>query len=151
MEQNGRTDFQSTTAGSGPFKDPGTASIADSVARGRDAIGDAAQEALNAATSDVQSLRNDINNLKDTLAKFLSQAGNEAAKSARDVGATVASQVSDAASDLANKGATMASGASDQAKNFAAELEAMARRNPIGTLASAVLVGVLIGVVGRRR
>lgn len=59
-------------------------------------------------------------------------------------------QVGGVASDLAGKGAEMASAASDQAKSFASELENMARRNPIGAMAGAVMVGVLIGLLGRR-
>jgi len=45
----------------------------------------------------------------------------------------------------------MASAASDQAKSFASELENMARRNPLGAIAGAVAIGVLIGLLGRRR
>jgi hypothetical protein len=44
----------------------------------------------------------------------------------------------------------VASAASEQAKSFATELENMARRNPLGALAGAVLIGVFIGVMGRR-
>jgi len=44
----------------------------------------------------------------------------------------------------------MASTAADQAKTFASELENMARRNPIGALAGAVVIGVMIGLLGRR-
>jgi ElaB/YqjD/DUF883 family membrane-anchored ribosome-binding protein len=62
----------------------------------------------------------------------------------------VADQVGDAASDLAGKGAEMASAVSDRAKSFASELENMARRNPVGAIAGAVVVGVLIGLLGRR-
>jgi ElaB/YqjD/DUF883 family membrane-anchored ribosome-binding protein len=62
----------------------------------------------------------------------------------------VADQVGGVASDLADRGAGMASAASDQAKSFASELENMARRNPIGAIAGAVVVGVLIGLMGRR-
>jgi ElaB/YqjD/DUF883 family membrane-anchored ribosome-binding protein len=98
----------------------------------------------------LQSLRADLNSLKDTVAKFVSRAGSEAAKSAREVTSNVAGQVGDVASDLAGKGAEMASAASDQVKSFASELENMARRNPIGAMAGAVLVGVMIGLLGRR-
>jgi ElaB/YqjD/DUF883 family membrane-anchored ribosome-binding protein len=120
------------------------------VARGKEAIGAAATDAMNSAGSDVQSLRADLNSLKDTVAKFVSQAGSEAAKSAREVTSNVASQVGSAANDLAGKGAEVASAASEQAKSFATELENMARRNPLGALAGAVLIGVLIAVMGRR-
>ena len=58
--------------------------------------------------------------------------------------------MSDVASDLADRGSQYASSASDQAKTFATELESMARRNPLGALAGAVAIGVLIGVMGRR-
>jgi ElaB/YqjD/DUF883 family membrane-anchored ribosome-binding protein len=44
----------------------------------------------------------------------------------------------------------MTSLASEQAKTVASELESMARRNPLGAIAGAVLIGVLIGLVGRR-
>ena len=40
----------------------------------------------------------------------------------------------------------MASAASEQAKTFASELESVARRNPLGAIAGAVLFGVLIGL-----
>jgi ElaB/YqjD/DUF883 family membrane-anchored ribosome-binding protein len=133
------------------------ASVSESVARGRDAIGAAANEAMTAAAADMQAIRNDLNGLKDTLAKFMAQVTEETAKSARDVSASVAGQMKDAAGDaaivadsLADKGAQFASSAGDQAKTFAAEIEAMARRNPLGALAGAVAVGFLIGLWGRR-
>jgi ElaB/YqjD/DUF883 family membrane-anchored ribosome-binding protein len=62
----------------------------------------------------------------------------------------LAGQVGSVASDVAGRSAEMASAASDQAKTFASELESMARRNPIGAIAGALLVGVLIGLMGRR-
>jgi hypothetical protein len=34
---------------------------------------------------------------------------------------------------------------------FASELEAMTKRNPLGTIAGAVVVGVLIGLLARGR
>jgi ElaB/YqjD/DUF883 family membrane-anchored ribosome-binding protein len=44
----------------------------------------------------------------------------------------------------------MASTATEQAKTFASEVESMARRNPMGAIAGAVLVGIMIGLLGRR-
>jgi ElaB/YqjD/DUF883 family membrane-anchored ribosome-binding protein len=137
-------------AGTSQFKDPKANSVSDSVNRGKDAIAVAATDAANSAGSDLQAIRNDINNLKDTLSRFMSQAGNEAVKSARQVTSNIAGQVGDVASDLANRGSQLASSTGDQAKTFVAELESMARRNPLGALAGAVAVGVLIGIMGRR-
>jgi ElaB/YqjD/DUF883 family membrane-anchored ribosome-binding protein len=137
--------------------DPKPASWSESLSRGKEAIGAAAGEAMTAAASDLQAIRNDLNNLKDTLAKFTGQATHEAARSARDVSASVSGQVRDAvgdagdvASSLADKGSQFASTAGDQAKTLAGEIEAMARRNPLGVLAGAVAIGFLIGVWRRR-
>jgi ElaB/YqjD/DUF883 family membrane-anchored ribosome-binding protein len=87
-----------------------------------------------------------MSDLKDTVAKFIDRAGSETAKSAREV----AGQMGAAANDLAERGANVAAAATDQAKTFAAEFENMARRNPLGVLAGALAVGVLIGMMGRR-
>ncbi len=43
----------------------------------------------------------------------------------------------------------MAESASQQIKTFASELEGMARRNPLGAVAGAVIVGILIGMMAR--
>jgi ElaB/YqjD/DUF883 family membrane-anchored ribosome-binding protein len=45
----------------------------------------------------------------------------------------------------------MAETATQQVKTFASELETMAKRNPLGTIAGAVMVGVLIGLLARAR
>jgi len=158
MEHSGaRSESQPFAATRGQFKDGprggaagSCSSISETVGRGKEAIGIAANEAMNSAGSDLQALRADLNSLKETVTRFVSQAGSEAAKSAREVTSNVAGQVGDVANDLAGKGAEMASVASGHAKSFASELENMARRNPIGALAGAMVLGVLIGLMGRR-
>jgi ElaB/YqjD/DUF883 family membrane-anchored ribosome-binding protein len=157
MEHNtARSEPKSLSTYAGQGKDNARVSASasggatDAMERGKDAIGSAASDAMTSAGSDFQALRNDLNGLKDTVMKFVSQAGGEAAKSAREVTSNVAGQVSSAASGLADKGAEMAGAVSDQAKTFASEVESMARRNPLGALAGAVAVGFLIGTMGRR-
>jgi ElaB/YqjD/DUF883 family membrane-anchored ribosome-binding protein len=59
-------------------------------------------------------------------------------------GQTAVSHASDTASEMAGT-------ATRQVKTFASELEAMTKRNPLGTLAGAVVVGVLIGILARDR
>jgi ElaB/YqjD/DUF883 family membrane-anchored ribosome-binding protein len=61
-----------------------------------------------------------------------------------DRGHAAVSHASDAASDMAEN-------ASQQVKTFASELEAMTKRYPFGTIAGAVMVGVLIGLLARGR
>jgi hypothetical protein len=85
----------------------------------------------------------------------MAHASHEAARSAREVSSSVARQVKDVVDDagdiaggLADQGSQSASTAGEQAKTLAGEIEAMARRNPLGVLAGAVAIGFLIGVWG---
>src|SRR5262245_54789720 len=115
----------------------------EAVSRGREGLSQAASTFANDASTDLEGLRRDLNNLKDTVSRFMSQAG--------DVSSSVANQVGNAASSLAQSGANVAAAAKDQAKTFASELENMGRRNPLGAMAGAVMVGVLIGLLTRSR
>jgi ElaB/YqjD/DUF883 family membrane-anchored ribosome-binding protein len=99
----------------------------------------------------VSKLRRDMAGLKDTLARLVPQTSGEAAKAVRSVSQTVASQVSGAAAGVADTGSDLALAAKEHAKTFASELEAMARRNPLGTIAGALVVGVIIGMMSRGR
>jgi ElaB/YqjD/DUF883 family membrane-anchored ribosome-binding protein len=151
MEHSTREDTSRNTVGSSSKDNSRAANgVLESVSRGRDAIGSAANEAITAAGPDLQALRDDLNSLKDTVTKFFSQAGNEAAKSAREVSSSVAHQVGGVATDLTGRSAELASAATDQAKNFATEFEATVRKNPLGALTTAVLLGAFIGLMGRR-
>jgi hypothetical protein len=64
---------------------------------------------------------------------------------------TVTSQVSAATSLAIERGSELASTASRQLQTYAEDLAAFTRRRPIGALAGAVIVGMLIGLFGRRR
>jgi ElaB/YqjD/DUF883 family membrane-anchored ribosome-binding protein len=88
--------------------------------------------------ADLNTLRTDFNNLKDTVTDYISKTGSDAIDSAKK-----------ATTDVANKASDLASAASEQAKTFASELERMGRNNPLGAIAGAVLVGVVIGLIGR--
>ncbi len=135
----------------------GRPSVGELLSRGKDALGNVAAGAMADASSDLEALRNDLASLKNTLARFMTDAGGEAAKSAREVSSSVAGhvgdvagQVGDKAGDLADRGARFAATTGEQAKSLAAEIEAFARRNPLGALAGAVAVGFVIGLWGRR-
>ena len=122
-------------------------SVANSLNRGKEAVNTAAADAKEAAGVDLKALQSDLSGLKEAVSKLVSRGTDEAAKSARDI----AGQMSAAAGDLAERGANAASVATDQAKTLVTELENIARRNPLSALAGAVVVGVLIGMMERRR
>ena len=67
-----------------------------------------------------------------------------AMEGAVDRGKAMASDAGAAANDMAEI-------ATHQIKTFASEIEGMARRNPLGTIAGAVIVGVLIGLIAGNR
>jgi ElaB/YqjD/DUF883 family membrane-anchored ribosome-binding protein len=77
--------------------------------------------------------------------------GDEALKAARTASQTVTSQVGGATSGAIDVGSELASSAKQHAKSFASELEGMARRNPLGTIAGALVVGIVIGMMSRGR
>ena len=99
----------------------------------------------------LSQLSRDVASLKNTFALLASQAGGEAAKTMRNMSDAVASHVGDAASGVADTGSGLATSAKQQAKTFASELEAMARRNPLGTIAGTLVVGVIVGMMSRGR
>ena len=99
----------------------------------------------------LSQLSRDVASLKDTFALLASQAGGEAARKMRNMSEAVASQVGDVASGVADTGSGLATSAKQQAKTFASELEAMARRNPLGTIAGTLVVGFIVGMMTRGR
>ena len=148
-ERIARPEGQSAASGNAVGQMP--MSVMESLNRGKDAIGDVAAQTMRAAGTDLQMLRNDLNSLKDTLSRFMIEASTEAMKSARAATLAAAIQAGEAASGLTDKGTQMVATAGEHVKTFGGEFESMVRRNPLGALAGAVAIGVLIGAVGRRR
>jgi ElaB/YqjD/DUF883 family membrane-anchored ribosome-binding protein len=99
----------------------------------------------------LSELRQDMASLKSTLSRYASQASDDAAKTVRGASQTLAAQVGSAAGGVADMSSDLATSAKEHAKTFASELEGMAKRNPLGTLAGALVVGVVIGLISRGR
>jgi len=99
----------------------------------------------------LSQLSRDVASLKNTFALLASQASGEAVKTMRNMSDAVASQVGEAAGGVADTSSDLATSARQHAKTFASELEAMARRNPLGTIAGTLVVGVIVGMMSRGR
>jgi ElaB/YqjD/DUF883 family membrane-anchored ribosome-binding protein len=110
-----------------------------------------AEQMRDRLAEDVSGLRADMTKMHDILSKFVSDAGSQAAQTARHVGQTVASHVGSTATGLASTGADIASSATEQLKKFATDLEGIARKNPLGALVGALGVGIVIGLIVRGR
>ena len=123
---------------------------AEALSRGKEAASAAGAEAASSGASAVQSLRSEIKNIQDMVTRLAAQSGREAVDSARHAAAAATERVGDVAGALARSSADAAAAATDRAKSVTGELEGMARRNPMGVIAGAVVIGVLIGVFGRR-
>jgi ElaB/YqjD/DUF883 family membrane-anchored ribosome-binding protein len=107
--------------------------------------------ALDVSSEEINKLRGDVASLKDTIARLASQLSSEAGKTVCGLTQTAAAHVGSAASGVADAGSELASSAKERAKTLTSELEGMARRNPLGTIAGALLVGVIIGMISRSR
>jgi ElaB/YqjD/DUF883 family membrane-anchored ribosome-binding protein len=99
---------------------------------------------------DAASLRAELDALKAQFSTFIAKAGSDAVRTAQDAVKSAGQATADVAGNVANKASDLASAATQQAKTFASELERIGRDNPLGTIAGALLVGVVIGLIGRR-
>jgi hypothetical protein len=127
-----------------PHRPASSASPAFARSDADDALPDGFGETLN-------QLRRDVASLKETFALLASQARGEAVKTMRNMSETAASQVGETAGGVAGTGSDFATSAKQNAKTFTSELEAMARRNPLGTIAGTLMVGVIVGMISRGR
>jgi ElaB/YqjD/DUF883 family membrane-anchored ribosome-binding protein len=128
----------------------GSDAARDAANRGQDAVTAAAKDAGERGQAEIAALREDLNSLKETVMKIISAATHNVASSASDVTSNLAGRVNNVAGELTEKGREAVSATTDHAKNLLDEFESLARRNPIGTLAAAVVVGIVIGMTGRR-
>jgi ElaB/YqjD/DUF883 family membrane-anchored ribosome-binding protein len=124
----------------------GSDAARDAANRGQDAVTAAAKDAGERGQAEIAALREDLNSLKETVMKIISAATHDVASSASNL----AGRVDNAAGELTEKGREAVSATTDHAKNLLDEFESLARRNPLGTLAAAVVVGIIIGMTGRR-
>ena len=118
--------------------------MAESLNRSKQALGGAATDALDAAATDFESLRQDLKGLKETLVTFMSEAGSEAAKSTRDLSRALKAEGADIAAGVAFN-------AAERGKSLIDELEDLARRNPLGMMAGAMVIGYVLASWKRRR
>jgi hypothetical protein len=90
--------------------------------------------------SDIAKLQQEMSALSATVSTLLAEFRAGAARTLRAAGEVVTHQSS-----------ALAATASDRAYGYASELESLARRKPLSTMAGALLAGIVIGLLGRWR
>jgi hypothetical protein len=90
--------------------------------------------------SDIARLQQEMSALRDSVSALLAEVRTGAARTLRAAGEVVTQQ-----------GSALAATASDRAYGYASELESLARRKPLSTMAGALIAGIVIGLLGRRR
>ncbi len=111
--------------------------------------GDAASSPREAGElrDDLDKLRADIASLRESLGRVVNGVAEEATKTVQGA----AAQTGATAQGLADSGLDLAASAKDQALGLVGELETIARRNPLGALGGALLVGMVLGMITRGR
>ena len=103
--------------------------VGNALDRGKSGIAESASAARDSLANDLARLREDVTKMQEAVSRFTSQAGGEAARTARNVGRAVTSEAGSAATELEN----------------------MVRRNPLGAMAGALVAGIFIGMMTRGR
>jgi ElaB/YqjD/DUF883 family membrane-anchored ribosome-binding protein len=125
---------QRTSSSNGPSSaSEARQDVSAAIERGKANLTESASAAATDLGEDLRKLRADVASIQDTLSKHGVEIGTEASRVVKDVGSTLAST------------------AKGQAKTLASDLEEMARKNPLGTLAGTLLVGMVIGLMSRSR
>jgi len=106
--------------------------IGDHVQRAKENISDAAASGREDIAADLRRLSADVASLKDTVAGLAK---------------TMAAEVGEAATGI---GDNIASAAKDQANTLLSQIEAGARRHPLGVVSGAFGIGILIGLMKGR-
>ena len=114
--------------------------VSEELQRARESIGRAAGNAGADLAAQLERLQNDIADIKRTVAGFAGTSGAEA----RDA----ASRIGDIASEKIDE---FADRARHESESIVRDLEAYARKNPYQVLAGALGLGVLLGLLLRRR
>ena len=89
---------------------------------------------------DMARLQEEMSALRSTVSSLLSEARTGAAKTLKAAGDVVTHQ-----------GTALAATATDRAQSLASELESFARRKPLSAMTGALVAGIILGLLGRRR
>lgn len=108
------------------------ARVGDDIKRTKDNIAQATATARDSLGDDLRRLRDDVASLKDTVAQLAATIGAEIGEGASEIGADVAAS------------------ARRQANTMVEDLEDMTRQHPLGFMAGAFILGLMIGVTRGR-
>lgn len=114
--------------------------VSEELQRARDNIVRAADSAGADLAAELERLQGDIADIKRTLAGFAEASGAEARGAASRLGGVASEKIDE-----------FAERARSESETIVGELEAYARKNPYQVLAGALGIGVIIGLLMRRR
>jgi ElaB/YqjD/DUF883 family membrane-anchored ribosome-binding protein len=103
------------------------------------------------SAADMARLQEELAALKSTVASLIAEVKGGTAKTLRVAGDLVSHKVESAGHMAMEKGSALAETATERAQSLASELEVWARRRPLSAIAGAMLAGIVIGMLGRRR
>jgi ElaB/YqjD/DUF883 family membrane-anchored ribosome-binding protein len=106
--------------------------VGDDLKRAKDNIAQATATAREDVGDDLRRLRDDVASLRDTVAQLA---------------ATIGAEIGAGASEI---GSDMAASARRQAGTMVEDLEDMTRQNPLGFMAGAFCLGLVIGIMRSR-
>lgn len=88
---------------------------------------------------------------QSTLGDAVSEAGSAATQAVRDTGEAISERVGAARSAAVEKGSALANTAIERGRSLATDLESFTRRRPLSALAVALLTGLIVGLIRRKR
>jgi ElaB/YqjD/DUF883 family membrane-anchored ribosome-binding protein len=104
-----------------------------------------------AESGDLSAIRDDLESLTRNLKALVSQTSGMLLSEAKQTSSQVGETIGVAASDFAARSAELGTSASRQARSFAADIETVARNNPLGAIAAALCLGFVVGWSRRGR
>ncbi|MGI6244847.1 MAG: DUF883 family protein [Pseudochelatococcus sp.] len=109
-----------------------------------------AEKTENAFNADIETLRNDIRTLTDSVADLVRRETESARAGVKGAADSIAETVSSTTASVGEAGRRLASDAQDSVRSATSQVEACIEKNPVQSVLIAAGVGFVIGLLSRR-